>query len=81
MRDFAIAVKSHNLSKNQLNNYKFEFNYWKEKCKYSSKSTIYRFDKDLIFLRKYYFYVKDTLSNFDFHQDILKSDSLEKVKI
>jgi len=70
--DYANTIKKYNISTEQLNRYRFEFSYWKRRYKEWSKSTLYRFDKDLIFLGYNYFWIKDTLKKFDFYQEILE---------
>ncbi len=70
--DYANAIKKCKISKKQLNSYRFEFYYWKMNYKEWSRATLYRFDKDLIFLGSNYYWVKETLRKYDFYQKILE---------
>ena len=70
--DYANTIKKYKISKEQLNSYRLEFNYWKKCYRGWNRATLYRFDKDLIFLGRNYFWVKDTLRKYDFYQQILE---------
>jgi len=74
--DYATAIEKHKISKEQLKNYLFLFYHWRRKYKEWSRATLYRFDKDLIFLGKYYFYVKDAYKKYDFYQEILENKTI-----
>jgi hypothetical protein len=71
MKDFANAIKKHDITRESLSKYKYFYkSYLKPFISRCSRATLYRANKDLYFVKNSYFYVKDALTNYEFYQKI-----------
>jgi len=67
--DHGRAIRKFNIEKGELREYLLKSKHWMRNC---SKATMYRFDKDLIIIKKSRWDIKHTLENYDFWLKYIK---------
>lgn len=72
IRDYANAIKENQVRREELIQFRNEFKYFNRKIHKCCKSTLYRYDKDLILFQKIYYFTRLILDHFDLYESVNK---------